>query len=281
MFVKLEHALDSPSSLDPHPTPIEQEGEGHEILVASDAVILTRIIVRGQGNRLIIEAGATIAAFAPAGFSPTVPDGGVAGPHALVIEGEGNTVRIGARTRLGLNMTVRGRDNQVEIGQACHLHGFVNVLCSNARLAIGARTTMVQGSIQLHEPGEILFGEDCMISSQVYVSLSDIHPIFDRATGQRINPAASIHVGDHVWAGLRCMILKGAQVGDGAIIAAGSIVSGLAPSNAVVAGSPARTLRENVEWRRDFSESISPAETSTRVEAPPARRRWRLFRPAT
>ena len=276
MFAKLEHALDSPSSLDPRLTAIELEGEGHEILVASDATILTRIMVRGRGNRLVIEGGVTIAAFAPAGFSPTVPDGGVAGPHALVIEGEGNTVRIGAGSRLGLNMTVRGQGASVEIGPACHLHGFVNVLCSDARLAIGARTTMVQGSIQLHEPGEVVFGEDCMISSQVYVSLSDIHPIFDRATGQRINPAASVHVGDHVWAGLRCMILKGAQIGDGVVIAAGAIVSGDMPAHAVVAGAPARVLREGVTWRRDFSEAVEP---EAKVLSPPRRSRlWRLLR---
>lgn len=273
MIIKLEHALDSPSSLDTCPTTIEWEGEDHEILVASDAAVLTRVIVRGRGNRLIIEAGVTIEAFAPAGFSPTVPDGGVGGPYALVIEGQDNTVRIGAGTRLGLNMTVRGQGNQVEIGSACHLHGFANVLCSNGRLAIGARTTMVQGSIQLHEPGEIVFGEDCMISSQVYVALSDIHPIFDRATGRRINPAASVHVGDHVWAGLRCMILKGAQIGDGAVIAAGAIVSGDMPSHAVVAGAPARVLREGVTWRREFSETVAPE-----AKALPEPRRSRLWR---
>ena len=267
--------MDSLSSPDACLTTIEREGDDHEILVASDAAVLSRIIVRGRGNRLIIEAGVTIEAFTPAGFSPTVPDGGVAGPHALVIEGQGNTVRIGAGTRLGLNMTVRGQDNHVDIGSACHLHGFVNVLCSAARLEIGARTTMVQGSIQLHEPGEIVFGEDCMISSQVYVALSDIHPIFDRATGQRINPAASVHVGDHVWAGLRCMILKGAKIGDGAVIAAGAIVSGDMPAHAVIAGAPARILREGVTWRRDFSETVEP---EAKALPPPRRSRlWRLL----
>lgn len=258
---------------------IEQEGDGHEILVASDVDISTRILIRGRGNRLLIEAGASIAAFAPAGFAPTVPDGGVTGPHTLIIEGEDNTVRIGAGTRLGLNLTVRGQRNRVEIGEACHLHGFVNVLCSDARLAIGARTTMVQGSIQLHEPGEIVFGEDCMISSQVYVSLSDIHPIFDLSTGQRINPAGSINVGDHVWAGLRCMILKGAQIGGGSIIAAGSIVSGQTPENVVVAGAPARLLRENVAWLRELGERPSAELIGSRRVGEQAKWWRRLFKP--
>lgn len=229
------------------------------IEIASDATVTAKIIILGRGNRLIVGPGAAITAFAPAGFAATVPDPHIGAAHSVIIEGEGNTITLGAGTRLGINLAIRGNNNCIEIGEACHLHGFVNVLCSNARLSVGARTTMVQGSIQLHEPGEIVFGEDCMISSQVYVSLSDIHPIYDRVTGLRINPAASVHVGNHVWAGLRCMILKGARIGEGTIIAAGSIVSGETPADAIVAGAPARTLREGVVWRRDFSETVRPS----------------------
>lgn len=260
----------------PHPLairqPVEREGEDHVIEFASDATVTAKIIVRGRGNRLIVGPGVSIATFAPAGFAATVPDPPTGGAHNVIIEGEGNTVILGAGTRLGINLAISGDNNHVEVGEACHLHGFVNVLCSNARLSVGARTTMVQGSIQLHEPGEIIFGEDCMISSQVYVSLSDIHPIYDLETGLRINPAASVYVGDHVWAGLRCMILKGARVGNGSVIAAGSIVSGETPGAAIIAGAPARILREGVTWRRDFSETVNPSPLRSTV--PPAKG-WR------
>lgn len=260
--------MKAPSS-DPMPTTLEREGEEHVITIGTDARVTARVIVRGRGNQLRIGAGAVITPYAPAGFDATVPDPTPPVVHTVTIDGEDNTVVLGARTRLGVNMTVRGQGNRVEIGEACHLHGFINVLCSGARLAIGDGTTMVQGSIQLHEPGEIVIGRDCMISSQVYMSLSDIHPIFDLATGQRINPAASVYLGDHVWAGLRCMIMKGAKVASGGIIAAGSIVSGETPANTVVAGAPARVLREGVAWRRDFWEKIEP------VERPASAQGWR------
>ncbi len=254
------------------PATIEYEGADHVIEVARDATVTARIVIRGRGNRLIVGPGVAISAFAPAGFAATVPDPPAVSPHSVIIEGEGNTVILGAGTRLGINLSIRGDNNHVEVGEACHLHGFVNVLCSDARLSVGARTTMVQGSLQLHEAGEIIFGEDCMISSQVYVSLSDIHPIYDLETGRRINPAASVHVGNHVWAGLRCMILKGARVGDGSVIAAGSIVAGETPADAIIAGAPARTLRQGVVWRRDFSETITPSP----VRSPaPSGESWR------
>ncbi len=252
------------------PWGVETQGDAHVVRVGPDSRIEARVIVKGRGNQLVVGANVIALPYAPAGFPATVPD---ASPslHSITIDGEDNVVRLGDRTRLGVNLTIRGSGNTVEIGEACHLHGFMNLLCSGARLRIGNGTTMVQGSIQLHEPGEIIIGEDCMISSQVYISLSDIHPIYDRGSGQRLNPAASVVVGDHVWAGLRCMIMKGARIGDGGVIAAGAIVSGQTPPNAIVAGVPGRIVRENVEWRRDFSQP--PPESLAQVQD--KSRRWR------
>lgn len=253
------------------PWSIETEGDDHEVRIGPGAQIEARVIVKGRGNQLIVGSNVVALPYAPAGFPATVPD---AAPslHSITIDGENNVVRLGSGTRLGVNMTIRGSGNTVEIGEACHLHGFMNVLCSNARLKIGDGVTMVQGSIQLHEPGEIVIGDDCMISSQVYISLSDIHPIYDRGTGQRINPAASVVIGDHVWAGLRCMIMKGARIGDGGVIAAGAIVSGQTPPNAIVAGVPGRVVRENIAWRRDFSQPAP--EPMAQIQDRP--RRWRM-----
>lgn len=252
-------------------TMIEIDAGEHDITIADNATVEARLLVKGRRNRLLVASGVMITPFASLGFAPTVPSPH-GGPYAITIEGEDNVIQLGASTRLGVNLVVRGDRNTVDVGEACHLHGFINVLCSDGRLAIGQGTTMVQGSIQLHEPGEILVGRDCMISSQVYISLSDIHPIFDRASGQRINPAASVILGDHVWAGLRCMIMKGARIGEGGIIAAGAIVSGITPPNAVIAGVPGRVVRENVEWRRDFSQA-GPEPTGL-VAPGPAKRAW-------
>jgi acetyltransferase-like isoleucine patch superfamily enzyme len=237
--------------------------------IAPTARIEAPIRLRGQGHRLVLEDGASVTAFAPAGFAATVPDATGPARVAIDIEGEDNEVIVRSSARLAINLTVRGRGQRVEIGEGCLLHGFVNLLGEGgARLIVGDRTTMVQGSLQLHEPGEIRIGADCMISSQVYVSLSDIHPIYDRSTGARINPAASVSIGDHVWLGLRCMVMKGAKIGDGAIIAAGALASGVVPAHCVAAGLPAKVVRENVDWRRDFDEA------PTLIDRPMRRRKF-------
>ena len=90
-----------------------------------------------------------------------------------------------------------------------------------------------------------------MFSTEIMMSVSDMHPIFD-ADGRRINPDGDIVIGDHVWIGFRCVVLKGARIGAGAVIGAGSIVHGDIPAGAVAAGNPARVIRRDVTWRRNL-----------------------------
>ena len=45
------------------------------------------------------------------------------------------------------------------------------------------------------------------------------------------------------------MILPGVKIGDGAIVAAGAVVTKAVPSRCMVAGVPAKVVKENVEWR--------------------------------
>ena len=58
---------------------------------------------------------------------------------------------------------------------------------------------------------------------------------------------APIKIGNDVWIGAKAMILKGVTIGDGAIIAAGSIVTKNVESNAVYGGMPAKKISERKE----------------------------------
>lgn len=252
------------------------EGRDNHWDLAPDVDLSARIEIQGDNNRISLSEGVRVERYAPAGFSATVPDLGRRSDASILIEGHGNVVEIERGVRLAMNMVVRGRNNHIRIGTDAYLHGFLNVITDDAAVAIGSRTTMVQGSLQVHEPAALTIGEDCMISSQVFLSVSDMHPIFDRGTGRRVNPGEDVAVADHVWLGLRTMVLKGSSIGTGAVTAAGSVVSGHVPASSIVAGAPARVVRENIEWRRDLHDR-GPDAAIVQHAPSSIRRPWRPF----
>jgi len=57
--------------------------------------------------------------------------------------------------------------------------------------------------------------------------------------------AGPLVVEDRVWIGARCVIAGALTIGEGAIVAANSLVTGDVPPRAVVAGRPARLMEDN------------------------------------
>ena len=69
----------------------------------------------------------------------------------------------------------------------------------------------------------------------------DIGPPEERCGPHR---ATAIRIGNGVWLGAGCIILPGVDVGDGSVVAAGAVVSRDVAPNSLVAGVPARVIRE-------------------------------------
>ena len=102
----------------------------------------------------------------------------------------------------------------------------------------------------LHEPGRIDIGADCLLASEVDVTVSDIHSIIDVASGKRVNPARDVMLEERVWVGQRAMILKGSHIEAGSIVGAGAVVAGRIPAYSLAVGIPAKVIRTGVTWNR-------------------------------
>ncbi len=66
------------------------------------------------------------------------------------------------------------------------------------------------------------------------------------------NEIGNIDIGNHVWCGMNCTILKNAYIPDGSIIGIGTLVNkNFSDSpNSVLAGVPAKKVKNNIRWER-------------------------------
>ncbi len=89
---------------------------------------------------------------------------------------------------------------------------------------------------------EIVIGDGVMMAAGSYITDSDWHEMYDR--GQRAKGVFPVKIGDNVWLGDHCMVLKGVTIGENSVVAAGAVVTKDVPPNVVVAGNPAKVVKE-------------------------------------
>ncbi|MDP3979381.1 MAG: acyltransferase [Pseudomonas sp.] len=92
--------------------------------------------------------------------------------------------------------------------------------------------------------GGVSIGDRTLVGYRSQI-LSTNHEI--TAAGLEIPVSGNVHkpiaIGKDVWIAANCVITAGVNIGDGAVIAAGSIVTKDIPSNAIAAGNPAKVIK--------------------------------------
>lgn len=138
------------------------------------------------------------------------------------------------------------------------LQAFVRV-GQDSRISIGDNVSTTN-PVQLSavEGTSIKVSDDVMIAGNVKIRGDDGHPIFDVHTGLRVNPAASIYIGDHVWLGIDSTVLGGSRIGEGSVVGTKALVKGEFPNNCIVAGVPARVIRRDIAWERPHLSLVEP-----------------------
>lgn len=108
----------------------------------------------------------------------------------------------------------------------------------NATLHIGNGTYINRNTL-INAQENIRIGKNCRISWDVVILDSDLHPLNSRTVIKK-----PVLIEDKVWIGCRSIILKGVTLGEGAIIAAGSVVTSSVPAYTIYGGTPARYLND-------------------------------------
>ena len=106
----------------------------------------------------------------------------------------------------------------------------------------------------------VAIGDDCMLSSGIWIRNYDMHTIFSLDDSSIINaePVDTI-IERHVWLGQDVLLLSTTRIGFGSVVGARSVLRGEAPPRALLVGTPARVVRTNIGWSR-------PARAVTRAD---------------
>jgi maltose O-acetyltransferase len=104
-------------------------------------------------------------------------------------------------------------------------HVYVNVLCT------------------ILDCGEVRIGSHVMIGPGVQIYTA-AHHLQAEARIQGLEVARPIVIEDNVWVGGGAILLPGVRIGRNAVVGAGAVVTRSVPPNVVVAGNPARVIRE-------------------------------------
>ena len=111
----------------------------------------------------------------------------------------------------------------------------------SGRIKIGDYVLISPGP-RISAANEIIIGDSVMIANGVYITDSDWHQMYDRAS--RSTDFAPVHIANNVWLGDRSTVLKGVTIGENSVVAACAVVSRDVPANVVVAGNPAVVVKE-------------------------------------
>ncbi|MFT7404835.1 MAG: acetyltransferase-like isoleucine patch superfamily enzyme [Zhongshania sp.] len=103
--------------------------------------------------------------------------------------------------------------------------------------------SVISARCRIDTRGGVIIGSGVSVSSDVAILTAD-HDMDDPYfTGRN----RSVVIGDNVWIGTRATILPGVKIGDGAVIAAGALVTKNVEPHHVVAGVPAQFVRKRAD----------------------------------
>ena len=128
---------------------------------------------------------------------------------------------------------VCGGTGTIDIGHAGLYPGVKLHCCGAGHIAIGDGT-FLNRQARILSGNRVELRRNCMVSWQTIIT-----DFTGLETGEKFAP---VLLEDDVWVGSKAVILGGTRLGRGCVVAAGSIVQGDFPANAVIAGKPARVI---------------------------------------
>jgi acetyltransferase-like isoleucine patch superfamily enzyme len=157
---------------------------------------------------------------------------------------------VGSNSDLFCRIDKRNKKSRINVGNECLING--RLVCETEKSSIDIRNNVFIGGATILDCKEsIIIHDNVLISYQCLIFDHDSH---ENISANRINdtylfrnhlydwdkiPSKPIIIKKNSWIGARSIITKGVTIGEGAIVAAGSVVTKDVDNYTLVAGNPA------------------------------------------
>lgn len=185
----------------------------------------------------------------------------------------------GTGTTLGNHVEIVGVVSRIRLGKNIRIGDGARLVCSDAKASIiigdgtviqprailetGPGGHIELGNMNSVNPYTILYGHGGLITGEyvriaahtVVIPANHIYDDPNRPISRQGLTKLGIRIGRDVWIGSGCQILDGVEIGEGCVVAAGSVVNSHVAPFSVVGGVPARILK----MRRPSGNAENPA----------------------
>jgi acetyltransferase-like isoleucine patch superfamily enzyme len=153
-------------------------------------------------------------------------------------------------------LNAQGLSELIDIGARSMIRGELFIFAHGGRIKIGEDCYIGENS-RIWSGGCITIGNHVLVSHNVSIMDNLTHPINPLARRRQIRAIYEtghpqdielddqpVVIADDAWIGAHAVVLRGVTIGERAIVAAGAVVTKDVPPNTIVAGNPARVIRE-------------------------------------
>ena len=176
-------------------------------------------------------------------------------------------IRDDSKIYLGKNMNIEEdvhiratRRGNIYFGAKCLLSRYDDVFVTGgSKIDVGENTYFSQRDILRFYSNTIFTcGKNCAFSNYVKIRGENGHTIIDLDEKKVKVGKTNVCVADHVWVGMGVTLLGGTIINRDSIVGADSLISKEFPPNSMIAGTPAKIIKENVDW--DYRPNVTYEE---------------------
>lgn len=175
----------------------------------------------------------------------------------LKIIGNNNILKFSSLAKfIDETIDIKTSDNLIEIGNVQSIIGCISIWNGNQQKFIwhsGPGSLRFARFFLCQENSSLEIDKECLLSD-VTVWTSDVHPLIDLNTDKVLNDEAShMIIGKNSWIATECILLKNAQIPEGSVVGARSVVTkAFTEKNTIIAGNPAKVIKKNINWKVNF-----------------------------